>query len=491
MPRSARSFLTRDHPATFRLAAIVESSDDAIISQALDGTIESWNRGAERIFGYTPNQAIGRRIDIIVPADRRADEERLNEVLRSGEAVRHFETVGLSKAGVRIPISVALSPMTTPDGELVGISRIARDISGQKVLEREAFRLAAIVDSAEDAIVSKNLEGIVQTWNKGAERMFGYTVDEMIGRSIMTIIPSDRLGEEDDILGRIRSGQRIEHFETVRRRRDGTLVDVSLSVSPITTSAGVIIGASKIARDITPLRQLVRAAEEANRIKDEFLAMVSHELRTPLNAVMGYSRMLRSGHVSEERQERAIDIIERNAALLSQIVSDLLDVSTIVTGKIRLNPTPCDLVALVTTAADSIRPSAEAKGLALRVHTPPEPIPTRCDTNRMQQVLWNLLNNAVKFTPRGGAIEFSLTASDTVAEISIKDTGVGIRRDLFPYLFQRFWQAESTATRHAGGLGLGLALARHFVELHGGSIRASSEGEGKGATFVVSLPVNP
>jgi PAS domain S-box-containing protein len=491
MPRSARSSFARDHPDTLRLAAIVESSDDAIISQALDGTIESWNRGAERIFGYTPREVIGRSIDVIVPADRGAEDERLTELLRNGEAVQHFETVGLSKAGVLIPISVALSPVMAPDGELIGVSRIARDISGQKVLEREAFRLAAIVDSAEDAIVSKNLEGIVQSWNKGAERMFGYTADEMIGRSITRIIPPERLAEEDEILGRIRAGQRIEHVETIRRRRDGTLIDVSLSVSPITTSAGAIIGASKIARDITPLRQLVRAAEEANRIKDEFLAMVSHELRTPLNAVMGYSRMLQSGHVSEERQERAIDIIERNAALLSQIVSDLLDVSTIVTGKIRLNTAPCDLVALVTTAADSIRPSAEAKALALTVHTPPEPIPARCDTSRMQQVLWNLLNNAAKFTPRGGAIDVSLRRANASAVITVTDTGIGIRSDLFPYLFQRFWQAESTATRHPGGLGLGLALARHFVELHGGSIRASSEGEGKGATFVVTLPVNP
>src|SRR5688572_22479628 len=323
-------------PAALRLAAVVESSDDAVISQGLDGVVETWNRAAERLFGYTAAEAIGRPIELIVPWDCRLDESNVIAQVLRGEAVTHFETAAMTKAGGMVPISLTISPILTPQGEMVGISRIARDLSEHKELERQAFRLAAIVDSSVDAIVSKDLNGIVQTWNKAAERMFGYQADEIIGKSILLIIPDDRRSEEDSVLGRIRAGMAVEPFETVRRRKDGTLIEISLSVSPIRTSTGSIIGASKIARDIAFQRQLARHAEDANRIKDEFLAMLSHELRTPLNAVLGYTRMLRSGQIPAERKDRAIDTIERNANILAELVSDVLDVSTILTGKIQL-----------------------------------------------------------------------------------------------------------------------------------------------------------
>jgi PAS domain S-box-containing protein len=234
--------------------------------------------------------------------------------------------------------------------------------------------------------------------------MFGYTEAEMIGRPITLIIPADRRAEEVDVLARIRAGLSIEHFETVRQRKDGSLIDISLSVSPVRTSSGAIIGASKIARDVTVQRQLARAAEEASRVKDEFLAMLSHELRTPLNAVLGYTHMLRSGQLGEDRQERAIDIIERNAKALSQLVSDVLDVSSIVTGKVRLTLEPCDLVFAIDAAVDIVRPSADIKGIALRVEGRDTRVHVRCDIDRLQQVFWNLLSNAVKYTPRGGSI---------------------------------------------------------------------------------------
>jgi PAS domain S-box-containing protein len=375
---------------------------------------------------------------------------------------------------------------------MVGFSRIARDISRQKTLEREALRLAAIVDSSEDAIVSKDLNGVVQTWNRAAERMFGYTADEMIGRPIQTIIPLDRRSEEERVLARIRAGKSVEHFETIRQRKDGTLVEISLSVSPIRTAEGKVIGASKIARDISEQRQLAREAAEANRLKDEFLATLSHELRTPLNAVLGYTRMLRMGQFVTEGKdghERVMEIIERNANIVSQLVSDVLDVSSIVTGKIRLKPSACDLAAIVLAAVDVIRPSAEARGVALRVEIPDSPMPAVCDADRMQQVFWNLLTNAVKFTPRGGSVEIRAGVEDRMGVVSVTDTGIGLRPESIPYLFQRFWQAESVHSRDTGGLGLGLALARHFVELHGGTIWASSAGEGKGASFTVSVPL--
>jgi PAS domain S-box-containing protein len=471
-----------------RLAAVIESSDDAIISQTLDGTIETWNRAAERMFGYTSEEAIGRPIELIVPAANLPADRAMLAGLRSGKGARHFETTGLTRDGATIPISLAISPVLTADGELIGMSRIARDMTTQQALQREAFRLAAIVDSSDDAIVSKDLNGIVRTWNRAAERIFGYKPEEIIGRPITTIIPVERHAEEDLVLSRIRAGKSVDHFETIRQRKDGTLIEISVTVSPIRTADGTVIGASKIVRDITPQRQLARAAEEANRVKDEFLAMLSHELRTPLNAVIGYTQMLRAGHYGDDtgRREHVIDVIERNAKLLSQLVSDVLDVSGIVTGKVRLTLGPCDLRGVVDAAVDVVRPSAEAKGIALQVHTSDEPLQVRCDGDRMQQVFWNLLSNAVKFTPAGGRVAVDVSAAGASAVVTVCDTGVGIRAETLPFVFQRFWQGETPHNRQ--GLGLGLALAKHFVELHGGTISVESAGEGQGATFTVGLP---
>jgi len=475
-------------PSPLVLAAVVESSDDAIITQSLAGIIETWNRAAERMFGYSAGEAVGRPVSMLVPPERIDEEEGAVERIRRGDPVKHFETEGVGKNGRRVPVSVTISPVLTPTGEIYGISRIARDLTERRTLERNVFHLAAIVDSAEDAIASKDINGIVQTWNKAAERMFGYSAAEMTGHSIRTIIPRERWHEEDEVLARIRSGRSIDHFETVRQRKDGSLIEISLSVSPIKTSTGAIIGASKIARDITAQRQLARDAEEANRVKDEFLAMLSHELRTPLNAVLGYTRMLRDGHLGPDRRDRAIETIERNANLLGQLVADVLDVSSIVTGKVRLNMASCDLNALVHAATDVVRPSADAKGIELRVDAPETPVRATCDGERIQQVFWNLLSNAVKFTP-SGLISIALTNSGGRAKVTVTDTGVGISANSLPFIFQRFWQGETAAHRGTGGLGLGLALVRHFVELHGGTIQASSEGEGKGATFVVTLPL--
>ena len=475
-------------PAVLRLAAVVASSEDAIVTETLDGNIETWNRSAERLFGYSEADIVGCPIEVIVPPEIRDAGENTSFCVQRGQPARHFETVGLTKDGRRVPISVSLSTVVDPQGNLIGTSRIIRDITDQKALEQEAMRLAAIVDSSEDAIASKDLNGIVQTWNRAAERMFGYTADEIIGRPIRTIIPPDRQSEEDQVLATIRAGKAVEHFDTIRQRKDGTLIEISLSVSPVRARDGTVIGASKIARDVSEQRRLARRVEEAARAKDEFLAMLSHELRTPLNAVLGYTRMLRDGRYTDERRDQVFEIIERNARILSQLVSDVLDVSGIVTGKVRLTLERCDVAVPLRAAVDSVRPSADAKGVAVRLTIPDEPVKASCDTDRMQQVFWNLLSNGVKFTPRGGVVHATLAVHGDTISITVVDSGIGIRPESLPFLFQRFWQAENVHTRFTGGMGLGLALARHFVELHGGTTDATSEGEGRGSTFTVTLP---
>lgn len=348
-------------------------------------------------------------------------------------------------------------------------------------------RLAAIVASSDDAIISKDLRGIVQTWNRGAERIFGYTAEEVIGRSITIIIPEERLSEETEVLRRICAGESVDHFETVRRTKDGRPVDISLTVSPIFGPSGQIIGASKIARDITEQMRLKREAEQASRLKDEFLATLSHELRTPLNAVLGYAMLLNEGSLAADQLDKAAAVIRRNAEALARLVDDLLDTSRIVTGKMHLQLASCDLGDLVREALDVVRQASVAKSIHVEVSIA-ETKPVMGDRDRLRQVFWNLLTNAIKFTPIDGSITVRVEGVDSCVRVIVRDTGIGIPAQAIPYVFQRFWQVESTSTREHGGLGLGLALSRHLVELHGGTITVESAGTGMGSEFRIELP---
>ena len=476
----------RPDDAAARLAAIVTSSDDAIISTDIGGAITSWNASAERLFGWSALEAVGRSVTLIVPPDRVEEDEAAVARVRQGLDVAHFQTVRQRKDGSTVEVSMTVSPILGPDGTPTGVSKIIRDITEHRRMEREALRLAAIVEWSEDAIVSKDLRGYIQTWNKSAERLFGYLADEAIGKHITLIIPEDRRDEETEVLRRITAGESVEHFETIRRRKDGSPIDISLTVSPIRRGPE-IIGASKIARDITEQRRLRQEALEANRLKDEFLATLSHELRTPLNTVVGYATMLQRGSLDDSQRAKAIDVIHRNAQVLTDLVGELLDTSRIVTGKIRLVVSDCDLSEVVEESVDNIRPSAETKQLTLEAAIQPRVV-IRGDAERLQQVMWNLLTNAVKFTPAGGRIDVSLSASDGCARINVRDTGIGVTSDALPHIFQRFWQGEGKS-REFGGLGLGLALSRNFVELHGGSIAAKSDGVGRGTDLQIDLPI--
>lgn len=478
-------------------AAIVSSSDDAIIGKDLNGIITAWNRAAERVFGHTASEAVGQSIRLIVPADLQHEEDDALSRVRAGESVEHYETVRKTKTGDLVQISLTVSPIRTPDGTLIGASEIARDITQTRRLERDARHFAAIVESSEDAIVSKDLNSIVTSWNAAATRMFGYAADEVIGESVRLIIPHDRQHEEDDVLRRIRAGQRIEHFETIRRAKDGTLVPVSLTISPIRNQGGAVIGASKIARDISERiradeerRRLLEIARSADRLKDEFLATLSHELRTPLNAIVGYSRMLQSGMLAGgEKQTRALETVVRNAAALTQIVEDVLDVSRIVSGKLRLNVQAVELSQVVREAVETSQPAADARGIRLDVIVDPRGTLVSGDPDRLRQVLWNLCANAVKFSTRGGRVEVRLERVNSHVEITVSDNGIGIAPEFLPHLFERFSQADAGANRVHSGLGLGLAISRHLVELQGGRISAHSEGLGHGSTFRIELPV--
>jgi PAS domain S-box-containing protein len=373
-------------------------------------------------------------------------------------------------------------------------------------------RLAAIVQASDDAIISTTTEGIITSWNAGAERMFGYTPAEAIGQSVNLVIPPDRQSEESQIVGRLQRREHVRHYDTIRRRKDGTGLSVSLSVAALWGEDGQLAGLSKTARDITErcqseqilrtkeqeLRTLAEAerkaravAEQASLMKDEFLATLSHELRTPLNAILGWAQLLLIGDSPAEEQREGLETIERNARLQAQLIADLLDMSRIISGKIRIDVQRVDLPKVVEQAFESVRPSAEAKQVRFRKIIDPKAGPIAGDPTRIQQVLWNLLTNAIKFTPKEGRVEIVLERVNSHVEISVVDSGIGIAAEDVPVVFDRFRQVDSSTTRHHGGLGLGLSIVKSLVDLHGGTVSVTSPGKDQGATFRISLPLMP
>lgn len=402
------------------------------------------------------------------------------------------------------------------DGKPIRVFGVVADVTRRREDDRAQLHMAAIVESSDDAVISKTLDGVIQSWNAGAHRIFGYTAAETVGRSILMLLPPERHHEEAIILGRLRAGERIDHYESVRVTKDGRHIDVSLTISPVKDRSGRIIAASKIARDVTrqkrnerelqaakeaaeklnrekdELLQSERAArielERASRMKDEFLATLSHELRTPLNAVLGWAQILAKTPMPEDAIE-GLQIIERNARVQAQIIEDLLDMSRIVSGKVRLDVQRLELANVVSAAVETVRAAADAKGVRLQAVLDPAAGPVSGDVNRLQQVFWNLLTNAMKFTPRGGRVQVILERVNSHLEVSVIDTGEGIDPSFLPHVFDRFRQADGGTNRRHGGLGLGLAIVKQLVELHGGDVRAKSGGLGTGSTFTVSLPL--
>ncbi len=368
--------------------------------------------------------------------------------------------------------------------------------------EIAAARLAAIVNSSDDAIVSKTLDGVITSWNAGAERMFGYTESEAVGHHITLIIPQDRHAEEEQVLARLRRGERVDHFETVRRRKDGTAIDISLTVSPLRSASGAIVGASKIARDISDGKSMERAraallareqeartaAEEANRLKDDFLAVLSHELRTPLNTALGWVRLIEAGQLAPGDAHKGIGAIRRSLDQQLRLVNDLLDLTSMVAGKTQIAPEYLDLCELVRLSAEAWRAPAATANIEV-VTSLEGPVPIYGDPVRLDQVFSNLMANAIKFTPHGGRVNVSVGLRGSEAYMVVTDTGRGIEADFLPHVFERFRQADSTTTRSARGVGLGLAIVRSLVELHGGQVRAESDGPGRGACFTITLPL--
>jgi PAS domain S-box-containing protein len=678
--------------APFWLSAIIESAEDAVISKSLEGIIMSWNKGAERVFGYTAEEVIGKSVTILIPEDHINEEPEILARLRAGERIEHYETIRRRKDGTRIEISLTVSPIFGPGGSIVGASKIARDITEQKAAQRalneaaarlnlaltaarlgdwnwdastdvvtlsdtaaeifgippdptvtwaqmrellheedrereraaferaaaehsdydieyrvvsggetrwvlakgravydEAGQLKGMIGVVQDTtgrkmieqalreqtealstinelgrVVSAELDlhNIVQAVTDAATELTGarfgsffYNVLDERGASYMlyTLSGVEReafahfpMPRATDLFGPTFRGEGVIRIDDVHLdprygknspyygMPEGHLPVVSYLAVPVVSRSGEVVGGlffghprpgvftprhemivsglsaqAAVAMDNARLyetarrereqaeaaaqenERLYRETQEANRLKDEFLAMLSHELRTPLTAILGWAHMLRTGQFDEKSVAGAYETIERNARTQAQLIDDLLDVSRVITGKLRLDLRAVDPNAFIESAVEAVRPGAESKGVRVQKIIDTGGSYVSGDPVRLQQVVWNLLSNAVKFTPRGGLVQVRLSRVNSHVEIAVSDTGAGISSEFLPHVFDRFRQADQRITRQHGGLGLGLAIVRHLVELHGGTVKAESEGEGRGSTFTVMLPVAP
>jgi PAS domain S-box-containing protein len=381
----------------------------------------------------------------------------------------------------------------------VGAVNVLVDITDRKESEAATRRLAAIVESSDDAIISKDLNGIIMSWNDSAQRIFGYTAEEAIGKSITLLIPPERLDEEAHILGSVRKGGPVHHYETIRRCKDGKLVEISLSVSPIRNADGTVVGASKIARDITERKraemELKKAHQEvlaASRAKDDFLATLSHELRTPLNPVLLIASDAASNRDLPPRIRTDFDTIRKNVEMEARLIDDLLDLTRIARGKIILERRPLNVHRVLQDAIAQETEEMTRKEISLDLKLNAEQQIVQADAVRLQQIFWNLLNNAVKFTPSGGKIGVETAVSQNKLLIKISDNGIGMTPDEMNRIFTAFSQGLHAGGENGhrfGGLGLGLAISQKLAELHYGRIYATSEGRDKGSLFVVEFPL--
>lgn len=650
------------------LRVTLNSIGDAVITTDVDTAVTSLNTIAEALTGWTNDEARGRRLSdvfhIVNETSRRVVESPADRALREGRVVGLANhTVLIARDGTEVPIDDSAAPIRDERGRIHGVVLIFRDIRERKHAEEARARLAAIVESSDDAIVSKTLEGRIVSWNRGAERLFGYAAAEAIGLPITTIIPPDRLEEERLIIERLRRGERVEHYETIRLTKQGHPVEISVTISPVLDADGRVIGASKIARDITarrkaeqttrflsfasaalaeltdyesalrkvaalavpffadwcsidilepegnlrrmavthsepgkvqfikqfnrrypprlsdpfgvgrvtttgrpewsaeitddvlramarddehlrliramrlksyicvPLKsrgkvlgtvsfvtaesarsydlQDLRAAEdlahraviaienasllaalrETDRRKDEFLAILAHELRNPLSPIRNAVEILRAQGPLPPEIEWSRDIIDRQVSQLTRLVDDLLDVSRITRGKIELRRERVELATAVNQAVEASRPLIDDHAHQLVVEMPHTPVFLYADTTRLSQVLSNLLNNAAKYMDRGGRIRLAIDADKEQVTIRVADTGIGISREMLPRIFEMFTQADRSLERTEGGLGIGLTLVQRLVELHGGTVEAHSAGPGQGSEFIVRLPI--
>jgi PAS domain S-box-containing protein len=497
--------LTLDGVSPFLLNRLIDASVDGIFAFDRYLRFIVWNDAMERISGLSSTEALGRSVIEVFPFLR--NDSCIPDVLTGKNSVSQNHLYGPSATGA---FESHYSPLLDENNNVAGGIAIVTDISARKQAEEAthaAYRqLAFHVESSPLAVVEWDSDFRVSRWSQSAERLFGWKADEVIGKHVneWRFVFADDVDAVALVTNRQREG--VEVHSVLRNRnytREGAILYCEWYNSVLHDDRGQLISVLSLVLDVTERKKaeeeraasLIRErdarqhAEEADRLKDEFLATLSHELRTPLTSILGWASMIRNGEVEGANATRALETIERNARSQARLIDDLLDVSRIITGNLRLDLNPLNLTAVVEAAVNALRPTADVKDIKLTIRFTPGECLVKGDPNRLRQVIWNLLSNAIKFTHRGGSVNIDLRCVESNARLMISDNGEGISETFLPYVFERFRQAEPSISRKQGGLGLGLAVVRHLVELHGGMVSAESEGPGRGSTFTVDLPL--
>jgi len=527
--------------ARLRLAAIVESSDDAIISHDLEGQITSWNKGAENLYGYTATEVLGRPLSLLTSPDRPDEVQSLLERLKRGERIDHFETVRIHKNGARIDVSLTISPVRNSEGAIVGASKIARDITQAKRNEAALRFLAdaskALSELTDVASTLQRVAGLAvphfADWctvdmldpDGALSRVAVAHVDPAkvkLAQELQKRFPADPASPRG-LWNILRTGQpeMVPEIteELIRQSTPNPEIRAILHELGLRSYIGVplvlrgkTIGvitfiAAESGRQYTPTElnlaeDLVNRAavaiensklysdlKDADRRKDEFLAMLAHELRNPLAPIRNALHIMNSPGVAPDMVKRAHEMTERQVQHMVRLIDDLLDVSRIMRGRIELRREAIELSTMIARAVETVHPILDAQGQELVVTTPPDPIWLDADPTRLVQIIGNLLNNAAKFSERSGRIWLTVERDDGEAVLRVRDEGAGIPADLLPHVFDLFVQGDRTLERTRGGLGIGLTVVRKLVELHGGTISVQSDGAGKGSELTVRLPI--
>ena len=471
-----------------RLAAIIESSEDAIASKDLNGIITSWNKSAERLFGYTAEEIIGQPVTTIIPPELHDDEPMILGKIRAGERIEHFQTVRVHKSGKLIDVSLTVSPIRDDKGNVVGAAKIVRDITRQKKLEEAALRLAAIVESSDDAIASKNLNGIITSWNRSAEKLFGYKAEEIIGKPVTVIIPPELHHDEITILSKIRRGEKIDHFETIRLHKNGERIEVSLTISPIKDEDGNVVGAAKIIRNITESNKIERALQTTEKLAaaGRMAATVAHEINNPLEAVTNLIYLAKRDLNKSDKVAGYLELASRELDRVAHIARQTLGFYRDTSSPVLFNvaETLDDLLLLYEKRFESRSVKV--------IKQYDKDLEITALAGEIRQAFSNLITNAIDAMPSGGTLVLRISKSHEWSgsqhhgvRITILDTGSGIAAKHKKNIFQPFFTTKADV-----GTGLGLWITRGIVEKHRGTIRMKSRTgqNGHGTAFSIFLP---
>src|SRR3954469_7791649 len=512
-------------PRAEEFAILVDAVEDyAVFLLDPEGVIRSWNRGAARIMGYKEDEAVGRHFSMFYgPEDLASEKPRreLETATRDGRV--EDEGWRIRNDGQRFWANTVITSLRDAKGTVTGFAKVTRDLTVRRHAEEELRQSTEIfqllVSSVRDyAIFMLDPNGNIATWNKGAERIKGYKPEEIIGSHFSRFYSEeDKANHKPERELEIARREGSVEDEGWRLRKDGTRFWANVVITAVFDRTGELRGFAKVTRDISDRKEAeetrralleqrearlqaeeerrraedsYRVAQEANRAKDDFLMTLSHELRTPMTAILGWSRMLPSMSPDDPMFYEAVASIAGGAQLQARLIDDILDVSRIVSGKLRLAPETIEIARVIMNAAEAVNATAQAKDITVTLSLAPTLGVIIADPTRIQQVIWNLLTNAVKFTPRGGKVDVSARRTASHVAVSVTDSGEGIDPQFLPHIFEPFRQAESPQTRVHGGLGLGLSIVRYIAEAHGGSVSAESEGRGKGSIFTVTLPVH-